>query len=112
RRGRQARRVASKGRRLPPVVPDPICGARGCAYRRRRGAPRSPGASPYGPDCECGKVNTILIISNGHGEDLLGALLARQLAAEAKDLPIAAYPVVGEGGAYRRAGVEVVGVQK
>lgn len=57
-------------------------------------------------------MNTILIISNGHGEDLLGALLARQLAAEAKDLPIAAYPVVGEGGAYRRAGVEVVGVQK
>lgn len=52
----------------------------------------------------------LLILSNGHGEDLMGAMLAGELQAEG--LSVRAFPVVGEGRAYARAGVPVVGVQK
>ena len=52
----------------------------------------------------------ILILSNGHGEDAMGALLARELLGVG--LSVRAFPVVGEGKAYAKAGVPIVGVQK
>ena len=49
----------------------------------------------------------ILLLSNGHGEDLSGALLGRSL----RDLghPVEALPLVGRGEAYRRAGIPLLG---
>jgi len=55
-------------------------------------------------------ADAILILSNGHGEDAMGALLARQLLSSG--LSVRAFPVVGEGRAYAKVGVPVVGVQK
>lgn len=52
----------------------------------------------------------LLILSNGHGEDTMGALLAKEL--EGEGMRVLAFPVVGEGGAYARAGVPLVGVQQ
>lgn len=40
---------------------------------------------------------SVLIVSNGHGEDAVGAALARRLPA---DVLIRAFPLVGLGGAY------------
>jgi len=40
---------------------------------------------------------SVLIISNGHGEDAVGAALARRLQAAAS---VTAFPLVGTGGAY------------
>lgn len=51
----------------------------------------------------------LLIISNGHGEDTMGALLAKTLSEQG--WPVAAFPLVGMGQAYRRAHVPVLGFQ-
>ena len=47
----------------------------------------------------------ILFISNGHGEDLIAAHIAQDLA----DLAVAALPLVGHGGAYEASGIPVIG---
>lgn len=52
----------------------------------------------------------VLVLSNGHGEDAMGALLAKELQGAGVD--VCAFPVVGEGRAYDKAGVRLVGVQK
>lgn len=54
----------------------------------------------------------VLTISNGHGEDLLAALLLKTMAEQSDHVGVVAYPVVGEGGAYARAQIDVVGVQQ
>ncbi len=59
-----------------------------------------------------GKVGPILLISNGHGEDLLAGVLAQALKRQRPDLELWAFPVVGEGHALRRFPVKIVGVQK
>jgi len=49
----------------------------------------------------------VLLISNGHGEDLLGATLAERL----RDIPgleLAAFPLVGKGRAYTALGIPLV----
>lgn len=51
----------------------------------------------------------ILVLSNGHGEDVIGSRLARHLQAEAPGLEITAHPLVGTGRAYRDAGITVQG---
>lgn len=47
----------------------------------------------------------LLFLSNGHGEDLIAARIAQDLC----DLRIAAFPLVGQGHAYARVGVPVIG---
>lgn len=49
----------------------------------------------------------LLIISNGHGEDAIGALLVPELRR--RGFVPEAMPIVGEGGSYRRLGVPIVG---
>jgi uncharacterized protein (TIGR03492 family) len=44
---------------------------------------------------------TLLLISNGHGEDAVGARLARALDAARPELRLRALPTVGDGVAYR-----------
>jgi uncharacterized protein (TIGR03492 family) len=51
----------------------------------------------------------ILFISNGHGEDAIGAFLAKTMLELEPDLEIEALPIVGRGNVYEKAGVRVVG---
>ena len=51
----------------------------------------------------------VLFISNGHGEDAIGAKLASELHALEPNLMLEALPIVGRGDAYERAGVRVIG---
>jgi len=52
-------------------------------------------------------VSRILLISNGHGEDLSASLLGRELLN--RQQWVEALPLVGAGDAYRRAGLGVIG---
>lgn len=49
----------------------------------------------------------MLLLSNGHGEDLSGALLAQELRQHG--VSVEALPLVGHGQAYRQAGIPVLG---
>ena len=49
----------------------------------------------------------ILLLSNGHGEDLSGALLAQELQHQGHN--VQALPLVGLGSAYQKAGVPLLG---
>ena len=50
----------------------------------------------------------LLFISNGHGEDLNGSLICAALQAQDPQLVLAALPIVGGGGAYRRQGLPLL----
>ena len=52
----------------------------------------------------------LLLISNGHGEDLSGALLATELRKFGHK--VAAFPLVGKGNAYWKAGIRTHGFRK
>ena len=52
-------------------------------------------------------MKPVLLLSNGHGEDLSGALVAAQLIQ--RGIPVAALPLVGHGNPYRQLGVPVLG---
>ncbi len=54
----------------------------------------------------------VTLLSNGHGEDTVGALLAAQLWALEPDLALQAFPTVGLGDAYARAGVPLLGPRR
>lgn len=54
----------------------------------------------------------VLFISNGHGEDNHSHHIIRRLRQLAPDLDIAAIPIVGNGSAYRRLGVPILGPTK
>ena len=49
----------------------------------------------------------VLLLSNGHGEDLSGAKIAEALIA--RGIAVEALPLVGHGRPYRRVGVPVLG---
>jgi uncharacterized protein (TIGR03492 family) len=51
---------------------------------------------------------SILLISNGHGEDLNAAWIAAQLRLLHPSLRLAALPIVGPGTAYVRRGIELL----
>ena len=52
-------------------------------------------------------MRSVLLVSNGHGEDLSGARLASEL--QHRGVQVEALPLVGHGHAYRRAGIPVLG---
>ncbi|XGB42840.1 MAG: lipid-A-disaccharide synthase-related protein [Nodosilinea sp. LVE1205-7] len=52
---------------------------------------------------------SLLFLSNGHGEDLNSSLIIQALRKQRPDIAITALPLVGEGDAYRRLGVELIG---
>lgn len=52
---------------------------------------------------------SLLLISNGHGEDAVGARLARALHQQRPDLHLQAFPTVGSGRGYQGAPVELTG---
>ncbi len=51
----------------------------------------------------------ILFISNGHGEDTLGARLAKEFQRLRPDFELEAVPIVGAGNPYEQLGVRVLG---
>ena len=52
-------------------------------------------------------MKPILLLSNGHGEDLSGALVACQLIQ--RGIAVEALPLVGHGTSYRQLGIPVLG---
>ncbi|XTZ11044.1 MAG: lipid-A-disaccharide synthase-related protein, partial [cyanobacterium endosymbiont of Rhopalodia yunnanensis] len=55
----------------------------------------------------------ILMVSNGHGEDVIAARIAEQLRDIYNAPQIAAFPLVGEGYAYKECNIPIIGdVQK
>ncbi|AFY69477.1 hypothetical protein Pse7367_1180 [Thalassoporum mexicanum PCC 7367] len=54
----------------------------------------------------------VLFISNGHGEDLNASECLKVFRQKYPSAEVAALPIVGEGNAYRRLGVEIVGPTK
>ena len=64
-----------------------------------RSAPAAPEPGP--------ELGPVLLLSNGHGEDLSGSLLGRAL--QARGVEVEALPLVGHGVPYRQAGIAVLG---
>lgn len=63
----------------------------------------------FGPskDLRALSATPLLLLSNGHGEDTIGATLAPRLAA--RGFAVEAMPIVGDGGPYRRLGLPLLG---
>ena len=55
-------------------------------------------------------MSKILILSNGHGEDLSGSLIARQFAKSGYS--VYALPIVGKGNHYKKEKIKIVGRTK
>jgi len=54
------------------------------------------------------KINKVLLISNGHGEDLNGSLIGEALLSINPNLIIDAFPLVGEGKSYLNKNINIV----
>ena len=54
-------------------------------------------------------MTKILLISNGHGEDLNGSLIAQEILKINPKIELAALPIVGEGMAYRKLNINLIG---
>jgi uncharacterized protein (TIGR03492 family) len=54
----------------------------------------------------------IVFLSNGHGEDVVGSRVAKALRCREPRLRIAALPLVGLGGPYEEAGIELLGPRR
>ena len=52
-------------------------------------------------------MTRVLLLSNGHGEDLSGSLIGQRL--QAGGVEVEALPLVGHGAAYRQVGLRVLG---
>jgi len=70
--------------------------------------PESNQAHPAAPVAAWQGAGDLLFISNGHGEDLNGSLICAAVQGLAPQLVLAALPIVGGGGAYRRKGLPLL----
>jgi uncharacterized protein (TIGR03492 family) len=74
---------------------------------QERGPARAQISVTPGQFKECG---SLLVLSNGHGEDEIAVRIIDQIRAASKRvLNIGVWPLVGEGHAYRRRGLPIVG---
>lgn len=55
------------------------------------------------------KSKSVLFLSNGHGEDAINCQIFWALRASCSDVGVAAMPIVGDGAAYARSGVPIIG---
>ena len=51
----------------------------------------------------------VLFLSNGHGEDAINCQILKALKASYSDVDVAAMPIVGDGAAYERSHVPIIG---
>ena len=51
----------------------------------------------------------LLVLSNGHGEDLIAVRIIKQLQTVTKKLELVALPIVGEGYAYQKSNIAIAG---
>jgi uncharacterized protein (TIGR03492 family) len=54
----------------------------------------------------------LLVLSNGHGEDIIAVRIVEQLQTVANNLELQALPLVGEGYAYRKLKIPIIGQVK
>lgn len=54
----------------------------------------------------------LLVVSNGHGEDVIAVRIIEKLKVNLPNLDIAALPIVGEGNAYLQNNIPIVGEVK
>ena len=54
----------------------------------------------------------VLLLSNGHGEDRVGAQLAQEWLEQDPNIQLSAYPIVDEGNAYESLGIPILGGRK
>lgn len=54
----------------------------------------------------------VTLLSNGHGEDTVGATLAEQLLELEPTLELGAFPTVGSGRAYERVNIPILGPRR
>ena len=52
----------------------------------------------------------ILVLSNGHGEDVSGCILARRLISVGNK--VEALPIVGQGEAYKKEKINIANLSK
>lgn len=55
------------------------------------------------------KSKEILFLSNGHGEDTINCQIVHALRASAPNIQVSAMPIVGDGAAYARSRVAIIG---
>jgi len=55
---------------------------------------------------------TFTILSNGHGEDVIGASFASELLKQRPDIILQAFPTVDDGSAYEQLDLEILGERK
>ncbi|MDJ0687162.1 MAG: lipid-A-disaccharide synthase-related protein [Xenococcaceae cyanobacterium MO_188.B32] len=54
----------------------------------------------------------LLVLSNGHGEDIIAVRILEQLIVDRDDLKISALPIVGRGVAYQQKNIPLIGEVK
>ncbi|MGE5588918.1 MAG: lipid-A-disaccharide synthase-related protein [Clostridia bacterium] len=57
-------------------------------------------------------MTTVLVLSNGHGEDVIGAMIAREVRALRPSLDVVGFPLVGLGKPYHDAHIRIAGIQR
>ena len=55
------------------------------------------------------KSKGVLFLSNGHGEDAINCQILKALRVSGADIDVSAMPIVGDGAAYRRSTVPIIG---
>ncbi|MEG4976240.1 hypothetical protein [Microcoleus sp. K4-B3] len=55
------------------------------------------------------KSKGVLFLSNGHGEDAINCQILKALKASGADVDVSAMPVVGDGAAYSRSTLPIIG---
>ncbi|AFZ03717.1 lipid-A-disaccharide synthase-related protein [Calothrix sp. PCC 6303] len=65
---------------------------------------------PQNPKPESSKqTQSLLILSNGHGEDIIAVRILQELQQQPNSPKIVALPIVGEGNAYKKLNIPLIG---
>jgi uncharacterized protein (TIGR03492 family) len=55
------------------------------------------------------QTQSLLVLSNGHGEDIIAVRILQELQQQANPPEIVALPIVGEGNAYKKLDIPLIG---
>jgi uncharacterized protein (TIGR03492 family) len=68
-----------------------------------------PSPSPEKPESPK-QTRSLLVLSNGHGEDIIAIRILRELQQQPNPPEIVALPIVGEGTAYKKLDIPLIGL--